>query len=208
MHLAPTSRRLALLVLALGAAFVVGACGEAPAPPAAEGPAEHPDERAAREHGHTHDHDHDHDHAGAGVFARLLDDEGAVAGHLELKLHDDAGDLELWLRRDRHGSQPLDLPLDTAIEVALGEGEAARTVTLRVRDRETNPDEQGTPTVRDGRTHYFIYPGGSGEDASWLMGATFSSPARVTVPTPAGTFVSEPFQLVPHGHGDADHEHE
>lgn len=159
--------------------------------------------------GHDHDHDHgDHDHdghdhhhgpAGEGVKAALTNASGTAAGHIELKLHDDAGDLELWVTKDADGHEPLDLPLDTVITVAIGSGADAKTVNLRVRDTDQNANEEGESTVRDGRTNYFIFPGETGADASWLKGSGFSAPAVVTVPAEGGPLIAK-LTLVPHKH--------
>ena len=74
---------------------------------------------------------------------------------------------------------------------------------LAKRNKAKNEDEDGTPNVRAGKTNYFIFPGETGEDASWLMGAAFKSRVRVSFPMDGKTFTSEEFVLVPHGHGDA-----
>lgn len=146
-------------------------------------------------HGHVHAESPHH-----GVMAAL---EGG-AGHLELKLHDDKGDLELWLTQDAAGEQPLDLPLDTVVRVTLID-KGNRTVELRVRNREQNEDEDGNPQIRAGKTNYFIFPGDTGADASWLEGEGFSSLAVVEVPLGDRTVRSEEFALVPHAHGGAPH---
>ncbi len=98
--------------------------------------------------------------------------EGAQVGTAEIKLHDDAGDLEVWLTRGGHGGQPWRLPVDTAL--ALRFSDLDRDVVLAVRDRERNEDESGTPTIVDGTTDYFVFPGATDADASWLMGAEFA----------------------------------
>ena len=145
-------------------------------------------------HGHAHT---PHD----GVVAKF---EGRSA-HLELKLHDDKGDLELWLAEDPAMTRPLDLPVDAEIEVEFLD-RGGQKVRLRVRDRETNSDEAGHPQIRDGRTNYFIFPTEPDEDASWLRGAEFRS--RVTVRFSVGDefFRSESFLLLPHTHGGLGHD--
>jgi hypothetical protein len=75
----------------------------------------------------------------------------------------------------------------------------AKTVTLRVRDAETNADESGKSTIRSGKTNYFIFPGDTGEDAAWLTGGEFSSPAVIKVPQADGTLTAT-LTLVPHKH--------
>lgn len=79
-------------------------------------------------------------------------------GHLELKLHDDKGDLELWLAKDAAMTQPFDLPLSTRIEISFPDMDH-RTVRLAPRDEVRNEDEDGNANIRDGRTNYFIFPG-------------------------------------------------
>merc|ERR1712050_296723 len=55
--------------------------------------------------------------ASDGILSPLEDADGKLVGFIELKLHDDAGDLELWLCADGAMSQPLDFPADTVITV-------------------------------------------------------------------------------------------
>lgn len=145
--------------------------------------------------GHGHEHDDEGPHHGL-----IAPFSGAGAeGYLELKLHDDKGDLELWLAKDRGITEPFDLPLDTEVEVEFIDVDG-RTVTLRPRDRERNEDEDGTPNIRDGRTHYFIHPSLEGEDASWLQGKEFSSIVQVRFLRAGETVQSEEFVLRPHEH--------
>lgn len=114
-----------------------------------------------------------------GVLAELRDASGKAVGWAEVKLHGDAGDLELWLARDIRLSSPLTVPVGAVARLDLaGPG---RAVELRARDSVTNKDERGRPTVADGRTYYLVFPGETGADASWLMGEDFRSPARLTV---------------------------
>jgi hypothetical protein len=134
-------------------------------------------------------------------------------GLLELKLHDDKGDLELWLTTQ--DGRPFDLPLDTAV-LATFLGPESRTAALAVRNSEKNEDEDGRANIREGRTNYFIFPGATGTDASWLQGAGFSATVIVKISADGAEFASLPFRLVPHTHGaghthshggDAGHEH-
>ena len=128
-----------------------------------------------------------------GVLAELRDAAGARVGWAEVKLHGDAGDLELWLARDIRISQSLTIPVAAVAKLELaGPG---RSVELRVRDAAANKDERGRATVVDGRTHYLVFPGDTGTDASWLMGEDFRSPARLTVEG-----LSSDFELIPHAH--------
>lgn len=150
---------------------------------------------------HTHDKT-PHD----GVLARVLTvDGGAPAGWLELKLHDDKGDLELWLTHDKAATRPLDLPTNAAISVTFVD-HANREVSLAPRNTEKNEDEDGKPNMRDGKTSYFIFPGATGADASWLMGKQFQSIVSVTVETPDRKLTSDEFVLKPHTHEEgAEH---
>lgn len=119
-------------------------------------------------------------------------------GHVELKLHDDLGDLELWITTDKAGATPLDLPIDATITVEF-EGKA-KTVALKVRDAEKNADEDGNPNLRDGKTNYFIFPGDSGRDASWLRGAGFEDTVVIKIQAGDQAFETAPFRLCPHTH--------
>ncbi len=146
--------------------------------------------------GHGHEHVDSPHH---GIVAAFRGADGAAAGHLELKLHDDKGDLELWLAKDVKVSQPFDLPMDAKIKVVFIDHKN-REATLAVRNREKNEDEDGTPNVRGGKTNYFIFPGDSGQDASWLKGKEFQSIVTVSFEHAGRKYVSEEFALVPHTH--------
>jgi hypothetical protein len=124
---------------------------------------------------------------------------GGTKGWLELKLHDDKGDLELWLGQDDRFSQPFDLPLASTVEVEFVDG-GGRKVTLRPRNSERNEDENGVPNVRDGSTNYFIYPSQDGEDAGWLCGKEFQSIVIVRFTRGGEAFTSAEFVLKPHTH--------
>lgn len=132
------------------------------------------------EGGHDHgggSHDHDGGGASDGVLARFTQGEEKV-GYLRLKLHDDKGDLELWLARDAELAQPFDLPLDATITVTFTDKDN-KTATLRVRNSDKNEDEDGKGNVREAKTNYFIFPGESGQDAAWLKGADFLATVKV-----------------------------
>ena len=177
---------------------------------------------SAGEHGHDHGSDAGHDHhaspatkdahahdeggASDGVVARITGaDPSEKIGYLRLKLHDDKGDLEMWLARDAEFSQPFDLPLDSTITVTFTDKES-RAVTLAVRNRDKNEGEDGKANVRAGKTNYFIFPGATGTDASWLKGAEFLSTVKVTFSADAKDYTTSQFVLRPHTHG-ADHPH-
>jgi hypothetical protein len=146
-------------------------------------------------HGHAHATPHD------GVVAILNDDSNNAAGFVELKLHDDKGDLELWLGKDREMDEPIDVPADTVIRVTFTDL-AGKTAELRVRNNQQNEDEDGTANLRNGKTNYFIFPGNSGQDPTWLMGADFRSNVKLTFTVDGKSYASEEFLLVPHTHAD------
>lgn len=160
---------------------------------------------------------HDH-HAGAGMHgphdgttAAFLGMGGIPGGKLELKLHDDKGDLELWLGTSEGIDHPFDVPLDTRVQVVFAD-HGGRSVELAVRDRETNEDEDGTGNIRARKTNYFIFPGATGADAAWLQGADFHSQVVVSFMIGGVHFTSESFDLRPHthaaGHDHAGHAHD
>ena len=134
-----------------------------------------------------------------GGYLHPLKAKGEEIGQIEIKLHDDAGDLEVWLTLGQTGDATLDLPLDTIVQIDFPEMEG-RTVELKVRNTEKNEDENGASTIRDGKTNYFIFPGESGSDAAWLMGKDFSTPISVTISTGETSYQAGPFDLKPHVH--------
>ncbi|MFT5433123.1 MAG: hypothetical protein ACI9OJ_003828 [Myxococcota bacterium] len=130
----------------------------------------------------------------------------APTGWLELKLHDDKGDLELWLTSDKAGAKPFDLPFDAMITVSFIDLDN-RKVSLKPRNRVGNEDEDGKPNVRGTKTQYFIFPGETGSDAKWLLGKTFQSLVVVNIRSADVALQSEEFVLKPHTHapGTAPH---
>lgn len=128
-------------------------------------------------------------------------------GFLELKLHGDAGDLELWLYASagkqtswqaRTGKpSPFDIPKETVVKLTFASHEG-KTVELRVRNGDQNEDEDGTPNMRGGRTNYFIFPGESGQDPTWLMGEKWRGVVSVSFEADGKPQQSDPFVLVPH----------
>ena len=120
-------------------------------------------------------------------------------GFVELKLHDDKGDLELWLTTDKEGEKPFDIPLDSVVKVTFPEMEN-KTVELKVRDSEKNEDEDGKVNIRDKKTNYFIFPGESGADASFLKGEDFSAEVVVTFTVNGKEYKTPAFTLEPHLH--------
>ena len=160
--------------------------------------------------GGRHDGGHGHDDAGSessGVVARFTGPDGKDAGFVRLKLHDDKGDLEIWIARDAKFAEPFDLPLDSKVTVTFVD-KGGKSVELRVRNRDQNEDEEGKATVRGGRTNYFIFPGDSGQDASWLKGVAFLATVKVGFEADGKSQVTPAFVLRPHSHGDGhDHAH-
>jgi hypothetical protein len=165
---------------------------------------------AAHNHGHGHGHKHsntkEHSHPGKhahhktahhGVSAPFRSDK-ALAGFVELKLHDDKGDLELWLTKDEEGTRPYDLPIGTVVKVTFPQ--LGKTVELKVRNMEKNEDEDGNPNIRKGKTNYFIFPGDTGADASFLLGKKFKSDAVVSFSIERGDYTTKSFELHPHSH--------
>ena len=144
--------------------------------------------------GHGHEHRDGPHHGIPATFTG-----GDVSGHLELKLHDDKGDLELWLTEDPEFSRPFDLPIDASIELEFIDVEG-RKAKLRPRNTDKNEDEDGNPNIRDGKTNYFIFPSQDGEDASWLQGKDFSSIVVARFVRDGQSFESEEFVLKPHVH--------
>ncbi len=144
--------------------------------------------------GHGHEHrDGPHD----GVLATFK--IGDVNGHLELKLHDDEGDLELWLFEDAQFARPFDLSLTATIGIEFVDV-GRRQITLRPRNQTDNQDEDGNANIRDGKTNYFIFPSRDGEDATWLRGEQFQSIVVLQFTLGGQSYLSEEFVLKPHVH--------
>jgi hypothetical protein len=154
------------------------------------------DEAAGGGHGEGHAHT-PHD----GVIAALKGESGEEVGFVELKLHDDKGDLELWLGKDREMKQPIDLPANAEINVSFKDL-PGKVAALAVRDNQNNEDEEGNANLRDGMTNYFIFPGDSGQDPSWLIGKDFRSAVQISISANGVDYESEEFVLVPHTHAD------
>jgi hypothetical protein len=122
-------------------------------------------------------HIHANEGPNGGFFYPVFDTGGGQIGTAEIKLHDDAGDIEIWLTQGGRGGAPWRFGLDTILTLdfpALG-----KQATLAVRDREKNADESGASTIESGQTHYFVYPGATGADAAWLTGAEFAAKAEL-----------------------------
>jgi hypothetical protein len=132
-----------------------------------------------------------------GIQSVLEDSDGNVVGFIELKLHDDAGDLELWICKDGAMTEPLDFPANTVVTVTCPTHDN-KTAQLAVRNEDQNEDEDGNPTMRNGKTNYFIFPGESEQDPEWLIGEKFRSTTTVTFTADGKTYTAPPFILVPH----------
>lgn len=132
-----------------------------------------------------------------GISTPIYDKSGTLAGFLELKLHDDAGDLEIWISRDGAMTQPMDIPADTIIKASFL-AHSGRSVDLKVRNHGQNEDEDEKPNMRDGKTNYFIFPGDTGDDSSWLQGEKFRSMVEVTFSVGEQMYKTIPFTIVGH----------
>jgi len=129
-------------------------------------------------------------------------------GFLELKLHGDAGDLELWLYSQaasaaefkRGKPTPFDVPKETVVTLTFP-GHGGKTVTLAVRNGDQNEDEDGKPNMRASGTNYFVFPGESGQDPAFLVGETVTSwRGMVSAAFEANgkSYAADQFVLVPH----------
>ncbi len=150
-------------------------------------------------YGHTHGHGDSHSHTlHDGIVVPLFSAQQHV-GFAELKLHDDKGDLELWLTKDEAGGNPFDLPLNSEIAVSLSKP-GTKSVALRVRNIEMNEDEEGKGNIRDSKTNYFIFPGDTGADAAFLMGKDFASETVISFVVGGVRYTTGTFKLRPHTH--------
>ena len=129
--------------------------------------------------------------ANSGFMFPVFDEGGKQAGTIEIKLHDDAGDLEVWLKRGGYDGEPWRLPLEATL--TLDFPATGQKITLAVRDSERNEDESGASTIFEGATDYFVFPGETGADASWLMGSEFAAKVELSFgDATTGTFVLRP----------------
>ena len=136
-------------------------------------------------------HVHANEGPNSGFLFPVFDGTGKQVGAIEIKLHDDAGDLEVWLIRGGFGGEPWRLSIDSAL--TLDFTDLDKKVTLAVRDRERNEDESGASTILEGKTDYFVFPGPREVDASWLMGADFAAKVELSFDqATTGSFVLRP----------------
>lgn len=137
-------------------------------------------------------------------------DDPKWRGFLELKLHGDAGDLELFLYASAGKATnwnsstgkptPFDVPPETVIRLTFPSHEG-KAIELTVRNKDKNEDEDGNANMRPGGTNYFIFPGESGQDPEWLVGETVKSwRGLVSMAFEANgkSYSCDPFVLVPH----------
>jgi len=178
------------IVLALMSTLILTGCSNKSEPQ---------DEAPAPSAEHDHQEEHDHDHAPHhGIMVPMLSN-GIPVAYAEVKLHDDKGDIEVWLTADEAGTQPFDLPLDARIDLITSKLEPAGVV-LKVRNTTQNEDENGNPTIRNNQTNYFIFPGDTGEDASRFKGKEFVTPAQVRFYVQGALVITKEFELRPHVH--------
>lgn len=158
-------------------------------------------------HEHSHDHvynyghTHEHTHSGSshhGIVVPLFSAQQPI-GFAEIKLHDDKGDLELWLTKDKTGSSPFDLPLNSEIAVSFEQLDT-QSVALRIRNIDKNEDEDGKGNIRNKKTNYFIFPGETGADATFLIGKGFSTETIISFVVDGVTYTTNTFKLQPHTH--------
>ena len=141
-----------------------------------------------------------------GMLAELKDGSSQAVGFIELKLHDDKGDLELWIAKDRGITKPLDINANEKITIEFASAEQ-KSATLAVRNMEKNEDEDGHPNMRDANTNYFIFPGDTGVSADWLKGTKFKSNVTISFSGNGTDYKTDSFMLIPHGHHGHEHEH-
>lgn len=174
-----------LLALLLAGLLTAGCGGE---PPKDDG-----DGGTAKRHAAGHGHDHATPHHGELAHVKV---DGKTR-HVEVKLHDDKGDIELWLYRGSM-EDPWDVSPDTGVVLRFPDLE--REAALHVRNRDRNEGEDGSPHMRDGKTNYFIFPGNTDADASWLVGKSFSAKAVLELRIGDKVITSDAFTLKPHVH--------
>ena len=139
-----------------------------------------------------------HVHANEGVNSGFLfpvfGTDSKQVGTAEIKLHDDAGDIEVWLMQGGYDGQPWRILSRTTLTLSFPE--LGKKIELAVRDHIQNKDESGSATLVDGKTNYFVFPGASGMDPAWLMGGNFAAKAELSFLINT----TGPFVLRPHVH--------
>ena len=136
-------------------------------------------------------HIHANEGPSGGFLFPIFDSNKEQTGTVEIKLHDDAGDLEVWLKSGGYDGDPWRLPTKTIL--TLNFPALNKSVILAVRDQDRNEDESGASTIVEGNTNYFVFPGSTDEDASWLMGADFAAKVELSFEeATTGSFVLRP----------------
>ena len=136
-------------------------------------------------------HIHANEGPNGGFLFPIFDSNKEQTGTVEIKLHDDAGDLEVWLKSGGYEGDPWRLPTKTIL--TLNFPALNKSLILAVRDQDRNEDESGASTIIEGNTNYFVFPGSTDEDASWLMGADFAAKVELRFEeATTGLFVLRP----------------
>ena len=136
-------------------------------------------------------HIHANEGPNGGFLFPIFDSNKEQTGTVEIKLHDDAGDLEVWLQSGGYEGDPWRLPTKTIL--TLNFPALNKSLILAVRDQDRNEDESGASTIIEGNTNYFVFPGSTDEDASWLMGADFAAKVELRFEeATTGLFVLRP----------------
>jgi signal transduction histidine kinase len=131
-----------------------------------------------------------------------LSNSGKKLCYVEIKLrnnNNDKADIELWTSHDKDFTQPFGLPLDSVIRLDFL-GEYSRSIELKVRDTVKNVDQYGHSNIHNSQASYFIFPGQTAVDTSWLAGFDFRAPIRAQITHDGKTYNSNTFVLIPHNH--------
>ena len=117
----------------------------------------------------------------------------APCGFLEACLDGATGALEMYLTDLDHA--PLRVAQNAFFAVKVPK--FGRAVKLGLREPTENRDGSGTVTMVDGRTNYFVFPGTTGSDASWLTGLDWRASVEVRARADGRVIEAKPFVLVP-----------
>jgi hypothetical protein len=153
---------------------------------------------AVGENNYSHVHSGFHSHTPHDGILEPFFDSKKMMGYIELKLHDDKGDLELWITYLQK-NVPFDIYLNSNIKVMFTNMKG-KEILLSARNKLSNVDEDGKNNIRNGKTNYFIFPGDSSESADFLVGKGFSSKVVVSFVVEQKSFKTASFTLVPHTH--------
>lgn len=146
-----------------------------------------------KDHEHTHDYSasDEHNHMPHSGIVKALYLDKKEKAFIELKLHDDTGELELWITEDKEGQKPFILPLNTKIKVSFLNLE--KNIELR---------------ISNDKTSYFIYLGDEEVGTSFLKGKDFSSIVKVSFEINNSEYKTKLFTLVPYTLAEAGHDHD